>query len=72
MYILLPVDVIGSPSLWLLSLIIVIFGALESTPSRIMIESPFNFSASNDNLTVLPLGRLISQVQLKDPAREKS
>lgn len=70
MYILLPEETIASLNLSLLMM--VICGALESAPSRIMIESPFIFKASNHSLTLLPSGKFITHLQLKDPWREKS
>lgn len=50
----------------------VIFGALESFPSRTMIESPSIFKASNHKCTLWPSGKVMTHVQLERPGRENS
>lgn len=67
---LFPVETIAS--LKLSVFIMVIFGALDELPSRTMIESPFIFRASNHSRTLLPVGKLITHVQLEDPGRENN
>ena len=50
----------------------VIFGALDEFPSRIMIESPFILKASNHSRTLLPSGKLMIHLQLEEPGRGNS
>ena len=44
-------------------------GALRSFPSRIMMESPFIFKASNHRRTLFPSAKVITHVQLGFPGR---
>lgn len=59
-------------SLKLSVFMMVIFDALDEFPSRMMIESPFIFRASNHSRTLLPSGKLMTHVQLEEPGRENN
>lgn len=64
---LFPVDT--TSSLKESSFIMTSFGALRSFPSRIMMESPFIFKASNHSRTLFPSAKLMTHVQLGFPGR---
>lgn len=64
---LFPVETISS--LNESSFIMTSCGALRSFPSRIMMESPFIFKASNHRRTLFPSAKVITHVQLGFPGR---